>query len=147
MFGVKLDGWGHAVDVDAIYASETYGGMLEGLPTAELNERLATTRVQETVAKLWGDGRHVHVIPPKVAYLRVERGMALASREPTANPKLPPVRVVAWLSSWKPVRDPDEHGSHAFVAWFQDDGDVSPARVQGALAGLDWRAVARDFSL
>jgi hypothetical protein len=134
MIEIRLPSWKHSIRVDSFYMDRTYGGMLEGRPDAALNERLVAGST-ELVERLWGKGRPVHVIPPASDY-----------RDPE-HPLLPGHRCVAWLDCFHPVHDEEEHGSHLFVVWFQNEGCFSSDAVEFMLRGLDWKALAKDFSL
>lgn len=139
---------GRDVELDSYYMTETYGGMLEGLPTRDGNESRIRSAKRD-LEKLWGK-RKVHVVTPKVtpvvpdAFLRADT----ISRYPNAE-RMPPFMCWAWIVSFKTVQpDADASGSHAFLIWFQDREAAKLPLVEQAqqvLAGLSWAEIAEDW--
>lgn len=112
------------VHLDSYYQSSATAGWLEGKPTIDDVVNSAKSHLK----KMWGDREDaVLVIPPE---------------KPLGQ------RVhMAWLNSYTSVNDPEAHGSHLFVIWFQPDYRVDP--LEAALAHVDanggWNKHAKDW--
>jgi hypothetical protein len=122
---------GAQVWLDSFDYSRTYGGLLEGLPNAEINSRIiARARVMES----WGP-RKTHLIPPEVD-----------ARDPR-HPALPPALLRAWLWCGEPI-DPAYMGSELVVVWFSEECLDEPIAemVLRAVRGLPWDQLADDFN-
>lgn len=139
---------GRDVSLDSYYMTETYGGMLEGLPTRDRNEsRLRSAK--QSLEKIWGK-RKIHVVPPKVTPVVPGPGLGAdtIARYPNAE-RFPPIMCWAWVTSFKTVHpDGDACGSHAFLIWFQDEEQFAlppVEQVRQVLAGLTWAEVAEDW--
>jgi hypothetical protein len=118
----------------------TYGGLLQGFPTAEINEQL----IAELLAgqRRTSGGAEPFLVPPTTRTID-RRGLPpYPGGEPTA---LPPVVCVMRLHSLEPAQDPKAHYSRLTVVWFQDEYafPIDP-KVLDALQALDWKAVAHD---
>jgi hypothetical protein len=137
---------GRHCGVEALHLSETYGGMLCGLPSKEANAGIIE-RLKTKAARMWSE-RPVFVVPPQV---HVEimpecRSVPWLTESMRTAHVLPPLECIAWLTS-EPLRS-DDAGSELVVAWFSDviSGDLQ-AWVQAGLHDVPWEQYARDCSL
>lgn len=122
---------GRQVWLDSFDYSPTYGGLLEGLPNAEINSRI----IEQALANgSWGL-RKTHLIPPEVDI-----------RDPN-HPTLPPALLRAWLWCGEPI-DPRFMGSHLVVVWFDRECLDEPIAdvVFRAVRRLPWDQLADDFN-
>lgn len=125
----------------ALQQSRTYAGLLEGLPTTEINQGL----LADLPAKHRDYGRPAHVIKP------VEELIPYSDQSgepyPFGTPaRLPPILCAAQFESFQPARDMEAHASGLTVVWFQRhfafpiDEDVVKA-----IQAIDWAECAGDF--
>jgi hypothetical protein len=129
MLSLTLD-CGRRVMLDAFEYSRTYGGLLEGLPNAEINSRIIEGALAE---RSWGL-RKTHLIPPEVD-----------TRDPR-HPELPPALLRAWVWCNDPI-NPAFMGSSLVVVWFAHEchADTIADVVFRAIRGLPWEQLAEDF--
>ena len=123
---------GRRVSLDELDYSHTYAGLLEGRPDAQMNAQIIERALSFREAP--GIKRSVHLIPP------------LVDNSIPAHPKLPPIRLRAWLTCDEPV-NPQFMGSDFVVVWFSQDchnASISDVVFQ-AVRGLPWEQLARDF--
>ena len=138
---------GREVRIDAFYVTRTYGGVLEGFPTKDLNDRLIES-TKETLAALWGEKRKIHVVEPRrtkphLSGLELKFGQSREGEE-----RLPAESCMAWLSSASIGKD--ACGSHAFIIWWEGcagDSMSIPARVQEGILGRKWEEIAEDYDV
>jgi hypothetical protein len=123
---------GRRVWLSAFAYSDTYSGLLEGLPNAAINGRIIERAL---VYESWGP-RKSHLIPPEVD-----------TRDPR-HPALPPALLRAWLWCNDPI-DPKFHGSSLVVVWFSNEclEETVTEVVFRAVRGLRWDELAEDFYL
>ncbi len=117
--------------------SATYAGMLEGVPTREINERfyinpLVNPENMPQRLLLWAPQNEVEGWP----------GTFMGS--PTAA--LPAVRCLATFDHFRPARDETLFASYIRVAWFQEEWalPIIP-EVLAKIKSLKWRDVAIDY--
>ncbi|MFF0450903.1 hypothetical protein ACFYT4_31750 [Streptomyces sp. NPDC004609] len=123
---------GRRVELLDLSLSQTYGGLLEGSPFKELNDRKLTRLVQ--------DNRRFApalLVPPSREYPDVRPG----SMGPVEL--LPAVTCVGWFRS-EPA-DPSYDFSALTVIWFQAAASVpAGGNADPGLLAIDWEAAARD---
>jgi hypothetical protein len=114
-----------------------YEGVLEGVPTPEINRQ----RLEELVAReqaKWGSVPFLvepaeRILPQKPGRSRVQ---AL----------LPAIACVARFGSFEPARDRNADASELLVVWFQDDlAFPIVADVLESIQQVAWEQLARDF--
>jgi uncharacterized protein (TIGR02996 family) len=135
--GVVRVGDGRDASVDSIHQWFTYGGLLEGLPTDQMNRRTIDGLLREERGR--GGEPYLVQAPVRPIPQRDDRPY------PFGNPEaLPAVTCVARLSS-SPARDQTMDASELTVIWFQEDFafPIDPA-VLAHLRDLDWRERAID---
>lgn len=144
------------ITIDSFYVTRTYGGMLEGIPTSDLNTTLIES-AKKKIAKLWGE-RKVHVLTPTVKPMPRPQGypeVAFRHGEPEMLPKF---QCHAWLDSTALTKE--GHGSQIVLVWWVDQvesfsiqpsGGSKPATipelVEEALRGVKWENVAEDYEV
>lgn len=93
---------GYYVDIDAVYTTRTYGGLLEGLPTQAMNQRLIED-AKKTLTKIWGQ-RSFCVVPYEAdrappSQLAGSSALAYLLKSGEVYERLPPYWTALWLSS------------------------------------------------
>ena len=128
---------GRLVDIRDLTQTLTYEGMLEGLPSPELNARYLERLVDDVASNYKGHGRP-YLIPPKT---RSTRGLPGSSEK---SIRLPAITCVARLRSNAGVREGEY--SELIVIWLQDTFVFPIAKsIAPSLTHLDWTALATDF--
>ena len=116
----------------------TYSGLLEGIPTREINDRFY---IQPLLIHKSNDGQSLLLWAPQK---QVEGWPETFMRSPTAS--LPSVTCVATFKHFMPARDKEQHFSDVTVAWFQEEWalPIIP-EVVAKIKSLEWRDVAFDY--
>jgi hypothetical protein len=123
---------GRTIRVSALQQHAVYGGLLEGLPTREMNAR--------TIDDMRSQARERTEHEPFVIE-PVQRPIDYDGRYPFGEPAaLPAIGCVADLVS----RGSDPlHFTHLTVIWFQDDYAFPLGKdAEAALLALDWETLA-----
>jgi hypothetical protein len=129
---------GRGIDLRFLSQRLTYDGLLEGLPTVALNQRIIERLIKEE--RNARHGREPYLIPP--TQTPIEHGRPYPFGEPAA---LPHVACIARYQSYRPARDTTKDYSELSVIWFQADFAFPiDAVVLDALRRLDWEAHAHD---
>lgn len=118
----------------------TYSGLIEGVPTRQVNERIIAHLLRTAESSY--PGRPVHLIPPEVT----ARGGSNHRGEPFED--LPAVACIGAFDSDEidPAHNSGWYFSALVVVWFQATAD--PPTNDNAPAGLrslPWDELARDF--
>lgn len=112
---------------------QTYFGLYEGVPTAEINRDYVAHAQQD--AKTLFSGLPLYLVPPIEKVWTNNSGSAYAS--------LPGVTCIAYLSD-KPM-NPDMECSRLIVLWYQDSYALPIApHILEHLSGVDWETVSED---
>jgi hypothetical protein len=116
----------------------TYGGLLEGLPTVEMNQRIIESLIHDNRDKR--HGCDPYLIQP------TERPIEIGRKYPFGTPSsLPGVVCIGWFDSHKPARSPTSDMSSLVVIWFQEDFAFPiDQEVLTSLLGIDWEKHAAD---
>ncbi len=130
---------GRTIYLRSLRQWQIYAGLLNGLPTVEMNSRLIESLVSEE-GKRWGV--EPHVLPPVVRPIEYRSGEKYPFGEPAA---LPEVGCVAYFTSLEPARDRGQDYSAMLIIWFQDEYalPIDPGVLNGIQA-LDWERLATD---
>lgn len=129
---------GRPIRASSLHISETYSGLLEGLPSAQMNEFIIDT-IRSRVQKIFSGDWPVELIDP---IRRTEQRKNDRRSRPVEY--LPRFWMASRFESL-PIGSAN-HGSAAIVIWFQDDPMPCPGESALAeLRRLDWTAIARDF--
>lgn len=120
---------GETVWLDAFHTTKTYGGLLEGRPTREINARILESALY-TASRLW-NALTPHLIPP----LEEERADGL---------RLPEMINFALLGSCTPVKASEYGGSTLVVIWFAPEQSDVPLSiiVSEAVRDIPWADLA-----
>ena len=135
------------VTIDSFYVTRTYGGLLQGMPTRDLNTTLIES-AKKKLEKLWGTGRKIHVLNPTVKPVQPPPGPDIGGfyRPGASEPEmLPKFQCHAWLDSASISKEAD--GSHVFLIWWTDEVEAFsvPGLVLEAFRGVKWEDAAEDY--
>lgn len=122
--------------------SSTYGGLLEGVPTKEVNDRIVRHRV-DAARKAYGGHFPVHLVPPE----RTPTGERTRRGEPVEQ--IPTVACMGVFDSSEidPAHDDGWWYSVLTVVWSQPEPRVpGPDWAPPGLRELAWEELARDFA-
>lgn len=129
-----------SISLTDLRLSSTYGGLLEGVPTREVNDRMISSRLN--AARRAYPSFPVHLIEPE----RTLTGGEGLRGEPVE--RLPPVACTGVFDSTEidPAHDDGWWYSLLTVVWFQSTNEV-PGRdyAPPGLLDLNWDELARDF--
>jgi hypothetical protein len=129
------------VSINVLVQEYTYKGLLEGVPTDTMNQRMIKNL--ESKAIRYCGNMPVYVIEPK------QTPHPHARPNPFETPmSLPAYTCIAQLSDYKPARDEEMFGgSQLIVVWFQDtlalpiDDDILEKMKQ-----IKWTELAEDIT-
>ena len=114
----------------------TYGGLLEGLPTSEMNERLIRNAVQDARDR-WASS--VHLIEPQET--RIDTSRSYPFGIPASIP------VITCVSHWSGpgCSRGDEYGqTELTLVWYQPEFALPiDEEILSEITALDWEAHAR----
>lgn len=138
---------GRTVILRSLHQSMTYAGWMEGVPSADWNDRIVAGSLKD--AERQGvEGAKPWLIPPaRRDYLRQRGDMAGCQSVRGLAPEwLPMVTCVGVLQDSKPVRDPSKALSVLTVVWYQDEFALPiNAAVFELLRSVDWKRLAMDI--
>ncbi|MFP2932888.1 hypothetical protein ACLESO_48625 [Pyxidicoccus sp. 3LG] len=132
---------GRDVSIRSLDQSRTYEGLLEGLPTRQMNQRILQRLVEEARSKV--HGVEPYLVPPREKPIDYSRdGRPYPFGDPAM---LPSVVCIARLHSRKPARNRDCDYSALAVVWLQEEFafPIDPG-VMDYLRALDWDNLAAD---
>ncbi len=131
---------GRTIYLRSLRQQVTYGGLLEGFPTRQMNQDIIEGILSSERRRDAGDP---YLIPPVQRPLEYPRARPYPFGEPVA---LPPVSCVARFTSLEPARDKAMDGSELVVVWFQGEFALPVDRqVVQQLLAIDWNQHAFDF--
>jgi len=130
--------------------SRIYGGMMEGLPTKEQNDRIIE-KAKTSFHVLWGN-RQVHVVEPLRSEPRVMGGLKSMPKhmlEHYPDPeRLPDNMFQVWLNSWT-TYDDDDHGTEAVLVFFVDETAAINKTLKELITetstSFKWKDIAKGF--
>lgn len=116
-----------------------YGGLLEGYPTAEMNQRTIDHLLKSEQENTWNKATP-YLVPPTYTY------RALAGDNPAGEyVALPPIVCIANFHSSEPARDPQQDFSDLKIIWFQHDWAFPiDEAVLEQIKQIDWNQYAVD---
>jgi hypothetical protein len=133
---------GITISLVCLFQYRTYSGLLEGLPTRELNKTLIQQAISYATEKLWMGGTP-HLIPPTETALGIPRHDWFDQDDEPAE--IPGVACLATFQSMSSARDLDADCSSLRVVWFQGNfGPPAEPDVLSKIRALDWPALATD---
>lgn len=131
---------GREIHIVAINQWETYQGLLEGVPTIEMNARRIAYAKGEA-RRLWGcEPLLIH--PTEVA-------IVLGRQYPFGTPaSIPNVTCIALFRCYDTARDESMDGSELPLVWFQPEFAFPiEGSVRESIHFFDWENFAMDFGL
>ena len=140
---ITLDS-GIEIRLDCLFQYTTYGGLLEGLPTRQLNAKLIQRALTYASEKLWMNGTP-HLLAPTEVMMGIPRAEWFRPDDLDEPATIPAVVCLATFGSLASARDPDADCSSLNVVWFQKEfGPPIDEAVLRQFRALDWRALATD---
>lgn len=125
---------GRLVSLKELHMRATYDGLLEGVPTVEIN----LTLIKRTLA----DPAHRAYGAPPLLLHAPQTPVTFRGRTHSAEGRLatlPPVAVVARFTSLKPTAGEETDASGLSLLWYQDDFGFPPAPdLLARLRAVDW---------
>jgi uncharacterized protein (TIGR02996 family) len=117
-----------------------YAGLLEGLPTHEMNQRHIAHLVNEEQTR---GGQAPYLIEPPERPIEYKRDGPYPFGTPA---RIPGIACIGWFDSLRPARDANRDGSGLSIIWFQDDYafPIDPG-VYERIRAIDWDKHAHDF--
>lgn len=142
-YEIRLES-GVDIRLDVLFQYRTYSGLLEGLPTRELNKRLVGRALKYAGEKLWFGGTPYLIRPVETA-MGLPKEDWFMPEEEHEPARIPPVVCLASFDAMARARDPDADFSSLKVVWFQNEFalPIDPGVLQ-EIRALDWRAHAED---
>lgn len=119
----------------------TYEGLLEGLPTRQMNAR--QLQAQTTPTNCFRVAFTPHLIEPEQEPLEWTRDRPYPFGDPAA---LPPVWCRGRFESFETARDPSQERSGLIIVWFQHEWALPvDAQVLERVKALNWNGIASDY--
>ena len=120
---------GNIIHCESIRQWRTYGGLLEGLPTRQMNERNIEQLIKEEQDRRWGEVPYL--VPPVVKPIEYNADRDYPFGIPEA---FPAVTCVAWFRSYP---------RSLTIIWFQNEYAFPiDSQIVEHLRGLDWERLA-----
>ena len=128
---------GRTISLESLRQWAVYAGLLEGLPTRQLNDAKLQRLVEDARRQ---DGHDPILITP------VQRPIRYEGRYPFGEPAaLPSIGCIGRFHSHEPARDPAKDCSDLTVIWFQDDYAFPlSGEAEQAIVAIDWTTLASD---
>ncbi len=122
----------------------TYSGLIEGVPTDKMNDKMLKSLVNDERARGWWVG-DPYLIPPKIEPIELPRKEPYPFGSPE---RLPCVTCISRWGSRDPARDSSMDCSELSIIWFQDHFALPIAEpIIGHLLDLDWTSLAIDLEI
>lgn len=130
------------VYLQALQQTLSYAGLLEGLPTKEMNVRIIERVLKEPANQIYDVPPYL--VPPTENPIDYK---GYGSRYPFGTPaQLPSVLCVACLESLNPTTDSTCYASGLVVIWFQNDFALPiEDEILHHLSQTDWNSHAGSF--
>jgi hypothetical protein len=122
------------IRLETIYVSGTYGGFLSGPSKSRLletNKRLLEDIQTSKCNRVFGYDFPVY--------------LHCSSEPDFLSQRLPPVYVMAYLSSGALLQDDASNGSHLILIWLQELQEDAFVKVSKVVSEVDWEKHAKDF--
>ena len=126
MIRIQLES-GREVSVEGFSFGYTYGGLLEGSPSAAINKNIVE---RTSYPSDWGRRKVLKIQPD----------------EQDIETWLKPTHYAVWLNSSDPIL-PEYDGSELVVVWFGDvpDNRLVEEIIENGIKDIDWGSNAQDF--
>jgi hypothetical protein len=132
---------GRSLHLRSLDQARVYEGLLEGLPTREMNRR----HIECLLAEMKSTTSAVHLIPPVERSLQMPDDRPYPFGEPA---EMPGVSCIGRFRSNKPARNALLDYSELTILWFQHDFAFPiEAEILQALRQLDWVGLSQDYEL
>jgi hypothetical protein len=132
---------GRSIFLCEIRQSATYEGLLEGLPTRQMNARILASAAQAEI--LYGVEWKPHIIQTIETPIDWTREKPYPFGEPA---QLPPIQCQARFESFRPARDASLFASGVIFVWFQNSWALPiDEEVLEQMKAVVWNEVATDF--
>jgi uncharacterized protein (TIGR02996 family) len=131
---------GRDIRLQSLRQYSFYAGLLEGLPTREMNQREIESLVRDEQSRR---GEAPYLVEPPERPIEYKRD----SPYPFGTPAhIPGIACIGQFDSFKPARDESHDGSCLTIIWFQDDYafPIDPG-VYEHIRAIDWEKHAHDF--
>ena len=136
-----------SIILEVLHQSQTYRGLLEGVPSSEMNNATIEHSLREAQAQCTDDGKPLLIPPERRGYLRTPGDMDRASANPNRHPEwLPLVQCWGTFTSVFPARDKNMDGSVLVIVWYQDSFGLPTEDVLRKIKSVNWDSSAADFS-
>lgn len=123
------------VRIDALLQTRTYSGLVEGIPTREMNDRIIESAL--LAARRWRHAEKPLLLPSEETPIILPSGATYAFGTPVS---LPQVQCTAYLVAM-------DGRSALTVVWFQNDFALPLAsNVEKQMRAIDWDKVAEEYS-
>lgn len=131
---------GRTISLDSLRQFKVYGGLLEGMPTREMNQRIIDRLIAEEQARPFASTPPL-LLTPEQRPIEYQDDRPYPFGEPA---QLPAIACVGRFSS-SPARDMARDGSVLVVIWFQDNfaPPIGPD-VWPQFREMDWNQYAVD---
>lgn len=131
---------GRTIRLRSIKQRQEYAGLLEGLPTREMNKRSIDAVLAEVRRT---DGCEPYLVQPMEKAIEYLKGERYPFGEPAA---LPAIGCIGRFTCLEPARDSSKDYSSLTVIWFQEDFAFPiEAGVLEQIRMLDWTRYALDY--
>lgn len=131
-----------SIYLDTLHQTRTYAGLLEGVPTQEMNQRLLQDAIRTATVMF-------KPAPPfLIPAVQTPIDMGSGRKYPFGTPMaLPPIRCIATFNSYFPTREGEgADASTMTLIWYQQEFamPIDP-KVREAIRAIDWLKEATDF--
>jgi hypothetical protein len=128
------------VRMSGLYQWPTYAGLLEGLPTDKMNERILNEIAED--AK-----RHIPYCDAVYVIEAEQKPIEYEGKYPFGKPmSLPGIVCVTNLTCSDTVRDKNMDASHLTIVWFQENYAFPiDVEIREKIMQIPWSKVAEDF--
>jgi hypothetical protein len=136
---------GLKIILDELRQFQTYAGMLEGQPSAKVNDRQISSALGKAKAMSPLDISPYLIQPVRRDYGR-RRGDAVLFPHSSYTPEwIPFITCIASFHSFT-TKDPEMHASEGIIIWYQDNFALPIGKkVMREITALDWHSFATDF--
>jgi len=141
---MEIDLNGTFVKLDGLHIGRTYAGMMEGLPTPEVNIR-TITHLKESAAKLFPHGQHQIFVPLPATKAIDTSFFSATTKQNYPNPEsLPEYYLIVCLDG--PATDASADGATALLLLFADNISAPlPQLIPHLCKTLIWKDVSYDY--
>lgn len=142
-FEIRLNS-GRSIELRKLDQILTYEGLIEGLPTTRMNQRLIASTLENVLLPYRKANReaNVYLVPPTEREIKYEREKPYPFGDPS---ELPAVKCIATFLSDTPARDESQWISWLVIVWFQEQFALPlDEDIEAHIKSMDWDAVAVD---